>query len=168
MKIKYKNTIKKITAVILAVTMMPISDFGNTVVAGENITNETEEKATPTTVQKGLKDLNITSDLVLDKDMEVNNVIHDRGVIDLNGHILKINGSYKGQYGIIKINGGSLYCSGNLEISRYQRIIMNNANDYLNVEGSTIIDGSSYYGGDITNGIIETAGDFTINSNLFL
>ncbi|MDE5780657.1 MAG: hypothetical protein K2I03_04175 [Lachnospiraceae bacterium] len=167
MKIKYKNTIKKITAVILAVTMMPISDFGNTVVAGENITNETEEKASPTTVQKGLKDLNITSDLVLDKDMEVNDVIHDRGVIDLNGHVLKINGSYKGQNGIIKINGGSLYCSGNLEISRYQRIIMNNANDYLNVEGSTIIDGSSYYGGDITNGTIETAGDFTINSNLF-
>ena len=165
MKRNNVKILKKVTALILAVTMVPLGDFANVKGAQEETQSEVYQPETKDV--KELEDLSIKSDFTLDSDMEVNNLVHESGILNLNGHVLKVHGNYTGSMGSLSFGGGSLYCLNNFTSGISQRILMNNANDYLHIDGTATIDTGNYYAGDVSNGQIDVTGDLTISSAAF-
>ena len=109
----------------------------------------------------------ISENYVLESDTEVNNIKHTSGVLDLNGHTLKIHGDYKGEFGYIKINNGSIYCEGDFYMSKNQNLIMENVDDYLYVAGDTTFSYKDQYNHGIKNGTIELCGDLNVTEKYF-
>ncbi|MDE5779899.1 MAG: fibronectin type III domain-containing protein, partial [Lachnospiraceae bacterium] len=110
--------------------------------------------------------LNVSSNYTLTKDLEVFSLTQDSGCLDLNGHVLKVYRNYNGKSGSIKYNGGSIYNYGDYTAGIGLSVCMNDANDYMYVGGNFIWNSS--YSQNITNGIIEVAGDFTASDRTFV
>ena len=87
MRRKYKDIIKKSLAVVLAVTMLPLGDYSNVVMA-------TEVNDTSVSSENKETDKNEYTDLEIKEDIEIGNLKQTSGTINLNGHIMKIHGDY--------------------------------------------------------------------------
>lgn len=164
MRRKYKDIIKKSLAVVLAVTMLPLGDYSNVVMATEvndtSVSSENKE-----TDKNEYTDLEIKEDYNLKEDIEIGNLKQTSGTINLNGHIMKIHGDYISTGGELQIAGGSVYCSGQINLGRYSYIKMNDVNDYMFADsGISIL--SAYSENQITNGVIETKGELNITSQV--
>jgi len=83
----------------------------------------------------------ITEDTILDEDTTYDeNVTVDGALLDLNGHTLIVNGSFK-------------------TINKYGRLRMQHSDDKLSVTGDVTFAGASTYE-DLTKGVLEVKGNF--------
>ncbi|SFS02769.1 fibronectin type III domain-containing protein [Anaeromicropila populeti] len=95
------------------------------------------------------------------------------GTLDLNGHKLSIKGTLIQSSGIVKINGGQLIVEEDYRIQRkisdtaysgsYGVLVMQNANDYVEVRGDFYADGMKQ-SGLLTAGTFCAKGDFISGS----
>ena len=111
-------------------------------------------------------DIRFTDNRTLSDDLHIGGaVVLDRGKFDLNGHTMTV-GSYVNLWNTtLNINKGKLLISGDLNFGTANsysmgRINMNNAADYILVNGNVIWYIYSNYNG-LTAGTIEVKGDFT-------
>ena len=111
-------------------------------------------------------DIRFTDNRTLSDDLHIGGaVVLDRGKFDLNGHTMTV-GSYVNLWNTtLNINKGKLLISGDLNFGTANsysmgRINMNNAADYILVNGNVIWYMYSNYNG-LTAGTIEVKGDFT-------
>ena len=111
-------------------------------------------------------DIRFTDNRTLSDDLHIGGaVVFDGGKFDLNGHTMTV-GSYVNLWNTtLNINKGKLLISGDLNFGTANsysmgRINMNNAADYILVNGNVIWYMYSNYNG-LTAGTIEVKGDFT-------
>ena len=111
-------------------------------------------------------DIRFTENRTLSDDLHIGGaVVLDGGKFDLNGHTMTV-GSYVNLWNTtLNINKGKLLISGDLNFGTANsysmgRINMNNAADYILVNGNVIWYMYSNYNG-LTAGTIEVKGDFT-------
>ncbi|MBQ5473104.1 MAG: hypothetical protein IIT65_00040, partial [Lachnospiraceae bacterium] len=176
--------LKRLIAIILVVTLLPVNEYSIIAASQKEIGESTQiteeqvekdqllESSNITDIiqgesEKSYPDLTVTENYVLQENLEVNDLVHKSGTLDLNGHTLKINGNYLGENGVLNINGGELYCLNDLKLSDRQRLIMTNVNDYLYVEKNVEMALNTHNGADITEGIMEICGDVSITSKTF-
>lgn len=86
--------------------------------------------------------------------------------LDLNGHSLTITGNLIQPGGTVVVNGGSLTVEGNYNLAEVPRkayssgrFIMQNAADYVRVEGDFVTSSSADGTGLLTDGVLEIKGD---------
>ncbi len=93
--------------------------------------------------------------------------------VNLNGKTLTIEGDIIHSAGVLHINGGKLIVKGNYWIQTPTEtgytystgsLQMTNPNDYVQVEGSFLMDSSNDHRGSLTDGTLEVQGDFTQKS----
>lgn len=109
------------------------------------------------------EDWEVTDDYTLSDNTEVDDLYLYGGILDLNQCSLTVHGDVVIYGGSLVINCGYLNCQGDFRIYNYSKLVMDQSNDRVLVNGNF-----GWYGGnssDITDGIIEIKGDFTDSTN---
>ncbi|MBP3620458.1 MAG: hypothetical protein J6J16_01710, partial [Lachnospiraceae bacterium] len=96
--------------------------------------------------------------------------------LDLNGHTMTINGDLVQGGGTIHLNGGNLIVNGDYRVQTRKEkdgeciygkslgiLIMDNADDYLYIQGDYINESSVAQSDNLTDGIMEVKGNITIS-----
>lgn len=127
----------------------------------EQAVEETQSVQIETTEpEEAAENLTISTNYSLQEDKVVQNLIIKGGALQLNGHQLKVFGNITQSGGTVTLKGGMLYCKGDYIFTGYSRLIMDEQNDYLRVEGDFLCQ-SQYEMTTVTAGILEFNGDFT-------
>ncbi|MGN0131604.1 MAG: PKD domain-containing protein, partial [Lachnospiraceae bacterium] len=195
-KSKCGKEISRVIAILLTVTMLPFADFAgcfSTEVYGAEIETGTEIQETdqlsenePEGISNAvntetLQDVNVETTTIsegttLEEDWTVDGelVLTGAGYLDLNGHILVVNGDFIHSTGSVCFNGGQLVISG--DYRRQKRVLqedhtyaydtcdaylsLNGSSDYLRVEGDIYDASVSSCSFEFSKGCIELKGDF--------
>lgn len=180
MKRRTKETIKRIIAVILIISLMPYSDFINCftitahaaepgaidVSAGDVSTGDVLSAK-----QEPKQDiLQLADNHTLTENMVVDGLFLKGGTLDLNGYSLTVQGDLKQSGGILFVDGGSLIIEGNYtaqsddgtESTGMLRMI--DAEDMVSVWGDFYYSSSQNSTGYLTAGTLEVQGDFTVEN----
>ena len=143
-----KHICRRFTVTILVFALLPWSVFfysGDAKASFHffsDVSDETEAE---------LEDLIISSDLILDEDLEVSSVaLQDESTLDLNGHMLTVRGDFLHSDGTLKVNKGSLFVDGDYRMQKRRlegenyvydvaesKMIMQDAED-TDVNGKTV------------------------------
>ena len=162
------SMIKSIAAEITEVESTSVSDTDTDTETDEvDDTDSDSEESADTEEDQGTvnneieyEDLNVSSDYTLTSDMDVNNLNLSWGTLDLAGHQINIHGSINATNGSLNVNKGYVNCFGDMTFSSSRsRLIMNNINDYVFVNGNYIWNSGNT--NDITSGTIEIKGTKT-------
>lgn len=111
----------------------------------------------------------LSEDEIYDGDLTIS-----RGILDLNGHKLTVNGSLAQSGGIVLINGGELivngdYCIQNKFDNKIENssgeLKMTNESDTVQVSGSFVMQSSKSHRDNLTAGTLMIGGDLLVLEN---
>lgn len=107
-----------------------------------------------------LKDLIVSSDITLTKDMVVDDLVVRYSYLDLNGYTLEVKGNVSVEgCGSFYLNNGYLWCHGSMMLAGSSTFNMEKENDYVLVEGDFVF--WEYWGSNLKAGTLEIKGNFT-------
>lgn len=128
-----KAFIKKMAAIIMVITLLPLSDIAGIVSIG----NDTEVYGEAADVESIPDHWVVTEDYRLTKDVQVSELNIQSGNLDLNGHTLEVSGNVT-VAGKLTFGYGSLYCGGDFILEDNADCYMRNEHDYLEIHGDFI------------------------------
>ena len=146
-----KNKLKKLVTILLMISLMVQMVGSYPIVRYAKGFDDPAE---------AVDDLIVTSNLTLSEDMTVRNLTVSSNTLNLNGYKLRVKESaaITGN-GSLLLGKGYLYCYKNLNVTTTNTVTMNNANDYILVEGDVTWQPS--YRSALSAGCMEIKGDFT-------
>ncbi len=184
-----RETMKRIMALLLMVTLLPFSDYTSlhtwaqenemqqgkeTTMQGENKGEEEQsgDEGKETQPQQEemqeqeeqpditYEDYTVGEDMQLQENKEVNNLVITSGTLDLNGYRIIVHGDVNLTKGQITIGSGQMICYGNFSKIGSTTVVMENINGLLSVAGDFLWKGTYYKN---TNKLI--AGTIKIGKN---
>lgn len=112
-------------------------------------------------------DLIIRSDTVLNKNITVENLYINSGILNVNGYTVTVKKDLGIGDGTLYVNGGKIYVENDLNQKwdngnySYGYLKMVNPNDYISVNGNYYCYASRSHEGYLTDGILDVKGNFT-------
>lgn len=181
-KFRKKCTLKRIVAIMLIISLLPFGEFGNIYLsaAAEEMNNQIEEnngennQNNESVVSDNVEeqeeiyeDLEINDGYTLSENKVVNNLTIKSGTLNLNGYKMVVLEECKISGGKLWFNGGTLEVGANFTATNRSIVVMENANDYLKIDGNILLSNSADNDNKYTNGVIEVKGDvrFSLGGN---